>query len=433
MSPRAFLTGVALAAVLLAAGYGGYSLGHHRATSAPAHTAAVRKPLYWVAPMNPGYHSDKPGKSPMGMDLVPVYGDAPAGAAASDVSISPDMVQQLGVRTAEVKEGLLKRRIEDVGYVGYDEDRVVSINTRAEGWIETLNVKAEGDAVKKGQPLYALFSPKLATAEEEYLTALASGIPALTDASRQRLLALGVAPGEVRALAKRRKSSNRIIRYADQPGVVMMLGVRAGEYVKPATQVMKIGDLSSVWILAEVDESEAAALHPGQPVTASIDAFPGRRWTGQIDYIYPNIVAATRTVRVRLRFPNQDGLLRPNMYAHVAIDIAAETATYIPESALIRTGSGARVAVALGKGRFDICPVVPGFQTGQNIQILQGIRAGQRVVVSAQFLIDSEANLDEAKLHIGGGRAACLAGPAAMKMPPGAPPMASAPPQGERP
>ncbi|MDE2352294.1 MAG: efflux RND transporter periplasmic adaptor subunit [Alphaproteobacteria bacterium] len=430
MSPRTILFGAVAGAALLAAGAGGYFLGHRGGSAETQTASSAPTPLYWVSSMDPSYRRDKPGKDSMGMDLVPVY--ASAGAAASDVTISPAVVQQLSVQTAAVREGPLARRIEAVGYVGYDEDLVTSINTRADGWIEKLHVKAEGDAVRKGELLYELFSPKLATAEQEYLTALASNMPSLIGASRERLLALGFAPDQIRELARRRKTSDRVARYAEQSGVVASLGVREGAYVMPATQVMKIAELSSVWVLVEVDESDTAALKTGQSVTARFEAFPGEVWTGTIDYIYPDLVSATRTVKLRLRFANTDYRLQPNMYAHVTIDSAPQNAVYIPASALIRTGQSERVALALGQGRFDICPVVAGFQTGGDVEILKGLRVGQRVVVSSQFLIDSEANVDEASLRISGGKPACRASsqapapmnmPMNMKMPPGAPPM----------
>lgn len=401
---------IAVAAVLvIAGGTAGFFLGHSGGASSGG-GQSERKPLYWTDPMIPNYRSDKPGKSPMGMDLVPVFAEGEGGASPSDVTISSSVVNALGVRTAEVKKGPLARRIEAVGYVAYDEDRLTSINTRAEGWIEKLNVKAEGDAVRAGEPLYELFSPKLATAEQEHLTALASGMPSLIAASRERLRALGFAPQQIRDLERTRKASDRVTRYAEQNGVLTALGVREGAYAMPATQVMKIADLSTVWVLVEIDESSAAALQNGQAATAEFDAFPGQTRQGTIDYIYPDIEAATRTAKVRIRFGNADGRLRPNMYAHVTIADTPRTALYIPSSALIRTGRSERVAIALGGGRFDICPVVAGFESGPDVEILKGLRAGQLVVVSSQFLIDSEANLDAAALRIGGGKPACNAG-----------------------
>ncbi|WP_428390951.1 efflux RND transporter periplasmic adaptor subunit [Lichenicoccus sp.] len=402
-----------VAAIGLLAGIGGFFVGH-AGVEKPTVVASsgARKPLYWVGPMDPSFRSDKPGKSPMGMDLIPVYADADKSAAASNVHVSPDVIDDLGVRTATVKQGLLAHRIEAVGYVGYDEDLVSSINTRADGWIEKLFVKAEGDTIKQGQPLYEMFSPKLATAESEYLTAMSSGMPSLLSGSRARLRALGFGPSQIEALAKGRKAGDRVARYADTSGVLIKLGVREGAYVMPATEVMKIADLSKVWVLVEVDQSRVATLDVGQKATATIDAFPGQSWNGVIDYIYPDINATTRTVKVRVRFDNPDRRLRPNMYAHVVIDAAPKAdAVFIPSSALIETGDSERVAVALGGGRFDICPVVAGFQAGSNTEILKGLEAGQKVVVAAQFLIDSEANVDAAALQFGSEKAACKTRP----------------------
>jgi Cu(I)/Ag(I) efflux system membrane fusion protein len=405
---------IAVALVLLAA-LAGYFIGRRGGTTDGAKPTAsttadtgTRKILYWKAPMNPDFHSDKPGKSPMGMDLVPVY--ANGGSESSDVKIDPAVVNNLGVRTAEVQQDSLSDRIEAVGYVGYDEDTVASINTRADGWIEKLAVKSVGDTVRAGQLLYELFSPKLATAEREYLTALASGSQSLISASHERMRALGFTAAQVKQLTHARKVSNRVARRADSGGVVVALNVREGAYVQPATQVMKLADLSTVWVLVEVDESQASLLRTGQKAMASFDAFPDRQWSGTVDYIYPNVNPVTRTLKARLRFANPNGRLKPNMYAHVAILAAPrKDAVSIPVQALIRTGHSQRVVVAHGDGRFDICPVKAGISSGNRVEILKGLQPGQRVVVSSQFLIDSEANIDAAALRIGAGKPGCSA------------------------
>ena len=437
---------MAIIAVLLAL-IAGYFLGKRAtpvaglAISSAAAPAAQRKVLYWQAPMDPNYHSAKPGTSPMGMALVPVY--AGGSNDNADVKIDPDVVNNLGVRTAEVRQGSLSNRIEAVGYVGYDEDTVTSINTRADGWIEKLAVNSVGATVQRGQLLYELFSPKLATAEREYLTALGSGSRPLTDASQQRMQALGFTAGQVLALQRTRKVSDRVARYAEHAGVVTSLRVREGGYATLATPVMKIADLSTVWVLVEVDEGQAALLHKGQQATATFDAFPGQPWAGTVDYVYPDLSATTRTVKLRLRFDNQDRRLQPNMFAHVRIAAAPQTgAVYIPNQALIQTGHSQRVIVALGQGRFDVCPVEAGTTSGDQVEILKGLRPGQRVVTSAQFMLDSEANVNAAALRLGGGRAGChppatanvpangkqraeVAGMPGMKMPGSATPAAS--------
>lgn len=383
-------------------------------TSTADGTPMQRRILYWKGPMNPDYHSDKPGKSPMGMELVPVYADDSGAGEASDVKIAPALVNNLGVRTAEVERGSLTQRLELVGYVGYDEDTVTSINTRADGWIEKLGVKSAGDAVRPGQLLYALFSPKLATTEREYLIALASGSPSLIAASRERMQSLGFSKAQMAQLARTRKTSDRVARYAATTGVLMSLGVSEGAYVMPATQIMKLADLRTVWVLVEVDESAAALLHTGQTADATFDAFPGRRWQGVVDHVYPDINPTTRTVKARLRFANPDLRLQPNMYAHVSLQAAPRgDGVTIPNPALIRTGHSQRVIVALGDGRFDVCPVEAGLTSGDRVEILKGLQAGQRVVTSAQFMLDSEANVDAAALRLGSGKPGCAATPSA--------------------
>ncbi|WP_168184777.1 efflux RND transporter periplasmic adaptor subunit [Oleiagrimonas sp. MCCC 1A03011] len=403
--------------MLLAALFG-YMVGSHKAGKGDAQptasASAERKVLYWKAPMDPNFRSDKPGKSPMGMPLVPVYASG-EGGASSDVKIDPEVVNNLGVRTALVENGTLSQRLETVGYVGYDEDTITSINTRADGWIEKLAVKSAGDTVQTGQLLYQLFSPKLATAEREYLTALSSGSTSLIDASKQRMQALGFSSAQIRQLKRTRKVSDRVARYARSTGTVMSLGISEGAYVKPATQIMKLANLHTVWVLVEVDQSHAALLHVGQKATATFDAFPGRQWHGTVDYIYPDVSTMTRTIKVRLRFANPDLRLQPNMYARVTLDTRRPGeeaqppygAVSIPEQALIRTGQSQRVIVALGDGRFDVCPVEAGVSSGDRVQILKGLHAGQRVVTSAQFMIDSEANVSAAALRLGAGKSGC--------------------------
>jgi Cu(I)/Ag(I) efflux system membrane fusion protein len=417
---RTRLIFVAIVVVLLAA-LAGYWLGErggaiHGANKTPAapRGAGGRKVLYWKAPMDPNFRSDKPGKSPMGMTLVPVYANGDGGAS-SDVKIDPAVVNNLGVRTTVVEGGSLSQQLVTVGYVAYDEDTITSINTRADGWVEKLAVKSAGDTVKAGQLLYQLFSPKLATAEREYLTALASGSKSLIDASNQRMQALGFSAAQIRQLKRTRKVSDRVARYASSTGTVMSLGVSEGAYVMPATQIMKLADLHTVWVQVEVDQSNAALLKVGQKAVATFDAFPDKKWHGTVDYIYPDVSAMTRTIKVRLRFDNPDLRLQPNMYARVTLDARDADAgaqpqssgIFIPEQALIRTGQNQRVIVALGDGRFDVCPVEAGFSTGDKVQILKGLHAGQRVVTSAQFMIDSEANVSAAALRLGAGKSGC--------------------------
>ena len=392
----------------------GGTTGSQPMTSSAGGTPAKRRILYWKGPMNPDYHSDKPGKSPMGMELVPVYADGSGAGEASDVKIAASVVNNLGVRTAVVERGSLTHRLELVGYVGYDEDTITSISTRADGWVEKLGVSSAGDSVHAGQLLYELFSPKLATTQREYLIALASGSPSLIAASRERMQSLGFSKAQMAQLARTRKTRDRVARYAASTGVLMSLGVSEGAYVMPATQIMKLADLRTVWVLVEVDEGQAALLHVGQKADAIFDAFPGQHWRGVVDHVYPELSTTTRTVKARLRFANPDLRLQPNMYAHVSIQAAPEgDGITIPNLALIRTGHSQRVIVALGDGRFDVCPVAAGLTSGDRVEILKGLLAGQRVVTSAQFMLDSEANVDAAALRLGSSKPGCAAAAAA--------------------
>lgn len=353
-----------------------------------------REILYWQAPMDPNYRRDKPGKSPMGMDLVPVYADD-VQEDPGVVRIQPRVVANLGVRTGEVVAGPLPRRIETVGYVSFDEETVEQITTRAEGWIERLAVKAAGERVKRGQLLFELYSPTLVNAQQEYLAALASGNAVLLKASRDRLAALGVTPSQIDVLDKNRKVSRRVQVFAESDGFVATLGVREGVYVTPSTMVMSLSDLDTVWVMAEVFERQSAWVREGQTAEVRLDYLPDRHWGGEVDYVYPELDAKTRTLQVRLRFDNIDEVLRPNMFARVTI-LGQDTGsvTHIPREALIRGGAADRVVLALEDGRYRSVAVDAGIESGDRIEIRAGLVPGQRVVVSGQFLIDSESNIE---------------------------------------
>ena len=354
--------------------------------------------LYWVAPMDANYRRDKPGKSPMGMELVPVYanasGDSGDSGDSGKVIIAAEVIQNLGVRTATVKRSALLRVIDTVGYVEYDETRVSHIHLRTEGWIEQLVAHSEGERISKGEQLLALYSPELVNAQEEFVQALALGNNTLTRASRERLVALGIPADQVKQLEKTRKVRQNIAIYSPQDGVVSKLMVRHGMYVTPKTQVMSLADLSSVWLIAEVFESQADWVKVGQTAEVSLAFLPGRIWEGTVEYIYPSLDAKTRTLKARLRFDNPDEALKPNMYANVRIFGGARDDTIvIPVEALIRTGRESRVVMALGEGRFASRTVTAGIESGDQVEIIAGLEPGEEVVTSGQFLIDSEASL----------------------------------------
>ena len=348
------------------------------------------KPLYWVAPMDPDYRRDKPGKSPMGMDLVPVYAQEKQPGV---VEISPQVVNNLGVRTARANRQKLTTNIRTVGYVQYDQDQLIHIHPRVEGWIEKLYVKAAGDPVSRDQPLYDLYSPQLVNAQEELVLALRRENERLLQAAEGRLLALQLSADFITTLKRSGAVQQTVTFRAPQEGVVDNLNIREGFFVGPDTTLMSIGALDEVWVEAQVFENEADMVQLGQPVTMRLDYLPGREWRGAVDYIYPSLEASTRTLRVRLRFRNTDGKLKPNMFAQVEIhsEDAREVLT-IPREALIRTGSQDRVVLALGKGRFKSVAVTAGRISGAQVEILSGLDEGEKIVSSAQFLLDSESS-----------------------------------------
>jgi Cu(I)/Ag(I) efflux system membrane fusion protein len=357
-----------------------------------AKDSSEKKPLYWVAPMDPNYRRNGPGKSPMGMDLIPVYEENTSDAPGT-VKISPEVVNNLGVRTAKVERTALNDTIRTVGYVQYDEDSLLHIHPRVEGWVESLFVKASGDPVKANTPLYTLYSPELVNAQEEFLIALNRNNEALIQASKARLQALQLSPSFIDELAKKRKVKQSITFYTPQSGVVDNLQIREGFYVKPGTTLMSIGNLDEVWVEAEVFERDANKIALGQSVSMMLDYLPGRTWQGEVNYIYPTVEPKTRTLRVRLKFANPDFALKPNMFATVLLHTQSDDMRLtVPREAVIRTGSQNRVVVALGEGKFKSVAVELGQWSQDKIEILDGLLEDDEIVVSAQFLIDSESS-----------------------------------------
>ena len=347
--------------------------------------------LYWVAPMDPNYRRDEPGKSPMGMELVPVYADK---AGAGVISIDPVVVQNLGVRTAPVERGNLWRRIETVGYVALDERKLSHVHLRTEGWIEKLNVKSDGERVNKGDVLFELYSRELVNAQEEFIQALRGKNDYLKRASRERLNALGMSKDQIQEVARSRRAAQQVRILASQDGIVHGLNAREGMFVEPMMEVMTLADLSSIWLLVDIFERQVDWVATGQPAEVRLAYRPGRVWEGEVEFIYPTIDPKTRTLRTRLRFDNADEALKPDMYANVRIFAGPKQSVLsIPREALIRTGESERVVVALGEGKFRAHEVVSGIESGDWVEILSGIREGDQVVTSGQFLIDSEASL----------------------------------------
>ena len=385
--------------------FAGFYLGGGLSKKGPAvevtSGTAEREIIYWVAPMDPNYRRDKPGKSPMGMDLIPVYADQ---AAGSDdvVTISPSLENSLGVRTEPATVRPLWRRVEATGYVGFDETQISHIHLRTEGWIVRLAVSAEGERVTRGDLLFELYSPELVNAQKEFLQAHRRGDDRLMAGAAEKLRALGMIAPEIEALRDTGEVRENIKVVAPRSGVVAALMVREGMYVQPNTTAMSLAGLDSVWLQAEVFESQAEWVAQGQAAEAWLDYLPGSVFSGEVDYVYPVLDPQTRTLRVRLRFDNPGEKLKPNMYARVSIfGRLRPRALSIPREALIRGPERDRVVVAKGGGQFEVHEVLAGMESGEWVEIIAGISEGDQVVTSAQFLIDSEASLTGSVIRLG--------------------------------
>ncbi|TXI10465.1 MAG: efflux RND transporter periplasmic adaptor subunit [Rhizobium sp.] len=368
---------------------------------------AERKPIYWYDPMKPEAHFDKPGRSPfMDMDLVPMYADeardtgtsaaSDAPANAGVVRIDPQVVQNFGVRTAQVTRiGGSAAGLRASGSVQVDEDRIVAIESRTAGWVEKLRVKAVGDSIQRGQSVAGLYSPDLYASQQELALALRMQDERLVEAARQRLLLQGLSPAQLATLDKGGAARQRIAIVAPQNGVVTELNVREGQQVTPGMPLMRVADLSTVWIVIEVPESQSAGLRAGQSGEARFNALPGVVLKGKLEYVYPGLDTLARTVRARMRFENRGLMLKPGMYAEVTLagDDTHQECLSVPSEAVIRTGGRDVVILSLGQGRFRPAVVRLGEDRNGQTEILSGLDEGETVVVSGQFLIDSEANL----------------------------------------
>lgn len=355
-----------------------------------------RQPLYWVAPMDPDYRRDEPGLSPMGMDLVPVYDDGDGGA---DVTISPTVQQNLGVRLGMATTGEFRQQVDAVGYTAWDQSTIQMLHPRAEGWLEQFNVASVGDRVNAGQILYELFAPRLVSAQREYLNAASN--PSLRRAAEERLLAFGVTQEQVAELASNNEVSARLAYRAASDAVVSGIGAREGSYVTPTNNILTLASLDQIWLDVEVPATAMSWMEPELPVTAEFPALPGERWRGQVALVYPELDPVTRSLRLRLVIDNPGHTLKPNMFASVQVQGPARTdVVNVPREAVIRSGQGARVLIAAGDGRFNVQPVRTGVVSGDRIEILEGLSGGTEVVTSGQFLLDSEANGEQAMARL---------------------------------
>lgn len=365
---------------------------------------AEREILYWVAPMDANYRRDEPGKSPMGMDLVPVYADEAGQDSGQEPSIriNPTVINNIGVKVAPVERRDMNREIETVGLVTPDEGRISHVHVRTDGWIEELHVETRGDQVAAGQALFEIYSPALVSAQEEYLQASRTGNQSLLRAARIRLHALGMSDEQVESLRQRGSSSRLFTVKAARNGYITDLNVRQGMYVQPGATIMSIADLSRVWVVVDLFEGQIAWVKTGQQASMKLPfSARDREWVGEVDYVYPSMRAETRTGQARLAYDNPDLALKPNMYA--SVQIAADPhreALAVPTQSIIRTGKGKRIILALPDGRFRPAQVETGLEADGMTEILAGLEEGERIVVSGQFLIDSEASVDASLIRM---------------------------------
>jgi Cu(I)/Ag(I) efflux system membrane fusion protein len=354
-----------------------------------------RKVLYWYDPMYPQSRFDKPGKSPyMDMQLVPRYADE--GGQEGGVTISPRVLQNLGIRSVEVKRGALAPRVTAVGSVEYNERSFVVVQPRANGFIERLYVRAPLDPVRQGDPLVEILFPDWAAAQEEYLLLRKRAEPDMRDlaaAARQRLVLLGMSAEQIAAVERDGTAQPRFTLRAPVSGVIVELGARQGMTVNAGTTLFRIASLGSVWVIAELPEVHATMLATGSRLEVHVPAYPNEKFAGRVSTILPEVNAATRTLRARIEVANPAGKLRPGMYANVELSSRGRTVLLVPSEAVIRTGQRDVVVVAEAEGRFRPVEVKVGAEAGGETEIVSGLKGGERVVASGQFLIDSEASL----------------------------------------
>ncbi|SJZ49049.1 Co/Zn/Cd efflux system membrane fusion protein [Vibrio cincinnatiensis] len=363
-----------------------------------------KEPLYWVAPMDPNYRRDRPGKSPMGMDLIPVYAEeaSPTRDQPGTVHIDPAVENNLGVKTANVEFSKLSPRIETVGYIAFDESQLWQTNVRVSGWVEKLYINAVGEKVNKGDVLFTLYSPELIKAQEELLNAKRTGRDGLIQGATERLISLGVDRDQIRQLIRRGKASQTIEIKALANGVIASLNIREGGFLSPAQAVISAGPLEEVWVEAEVFERQAHWISKGSQATMTLDSLPGREWQGEVDYVYPILDPKTRTLRMRLKFTNPNGELKPNMFANLTLQpISDSKVLTVPKSAVIRSGGMTRVVLAQGQGKYRSVRIKTGQEAGDKIEILQGLTLQDRIVTSAHFMLDSESSqrADLSRIH----------------------------------
>ena len=378
---------------------------------APAATPQ-RRVLYWASPMNPAIHSDHPMKDSMGMDYVPVYAQAEAGGAEAGVRIDPRLTQNLGVRLTTAQMRPLGQAIQTVGTVAVDQNRITTVTPRFSGWVVQLKVRAVGDPVARGQVLAEIYSPELYSAQQEYSIArqragATDGHPGshpdsqgLLAAAKQRLLLLGLPEAALKQLEASGQPMRDVPILAPESGVVTALNVRQGSYVSSQNSLFEIANLDRVWVNVALYDYQMPWVRLGDGVQLQLPAYPGRNWDGRLDFLYPTLDPQTRTITARLSFANPGGTLRPGMYANATVQAQAQTALALPSSAVLRTQDGDYAMLAQAGGHFLPVQVALGPEANGWVVIARGLKAGDQVVESAQFLLYSESQFQSVKARM---------------------------------
>ena len=406
---------VALALVgIAAAAGGGYWWGLKQASHPSVETPAAitvpaeRKILYYRNPMGLPDTSPVPKQDSMGMDYTPVYADE--AVSNNQVKISTDKVQKLGVKTEQVLSRKMVNTVRAVGQFQFNEQRLSTVTTKFEGYIEKLYVNTTGQPVKRGQPLMEVYSPELVSAQEEYLIAWNGrqslsngtseslvGVGQLADSALKRLRNWDISDAQLQRLKKDGKATRTLTMYSPANGVVLEKTAVQGMRFMPGELLFKIADLSTVWLLADVFEQDIALVHVGQTVNITVNAYPGKELKGKIDYIYPTVTSETRTAKVRVVLANPDGILKPDMYASIQL-MSGHGASVLaaPDSAVIDSGTRQVVLVQLTEGLYEPREVKLGMRSDGYVEVAEGLSEGENVVVRANFLIDAESNLKAA-------------------------------------
>ena len=377
----------------------------------PAPAAAAggdRKILYYRNPMGLPDTSPVPKKDSMGMDYIPVYADEGGGTVPGTVTISPERIQMLGVRTEAASLRPMAHTVRAVGTVAADERRIGVVNPKFEGWIEQLHVNTTGETVRRGEALLEVYSPDLVLAQREYLVARAAAADmahadamardnanAIAAAALSRLKNWDISSDQLARLQRSGVAKRTLTLDAPIGGIVMDKPALQGLHFGAGDMLYRIVDLSTVWLMADVFEQDLAQIRPGQSATITVQAYPGRVFEGRVAFVYPTLNAQTRTAKVRIEVPNPDLLLKTDMYATVEIAAPVETATVlaVPDSAVLDTGTRQTVLVDRGEGRFEPRAVKLGARADGYVAVLEGLRGGEKVVTGANFLIDAESNL----------------------------------------